>query len=256
MYLKEVNRVIGAASKNGGMVPLSQDLINEIDHWSFLDSFSGCFTWHKEKHLQISLATYSSLYKWGAIVFSDNDIARMGDLWDSNDRRPIHLKEGDALVKALYSVSEVVRDHRVDAFLDSSSCVYAWENQKAKDPELNKLMKALYSLTEFNVDLKLLYIPSAENPADSISRKLSAQDCMLDRDKFLVLEHTSGLLDIDLMALDSNVMRNRKSEPLRHFTPYPTPLSDGVNVFLKFWIRIWCTLLFLHLVSSCLFCHF
>ncbi|CAC5386658.1 unnamed protein product [Mytilus coruscus] len=33
------------------------------------------------------------------------------------------------------------------------------------------------------------------------------------------------------MSLDSNVMRDTVDVPLRHFTPYPTPGSAGVNVF-------------------------
>lgn len=35
----------------------------------------------------------------------------------------------------------------------------------------------------------------------------------------------------DLMALDSNAMRDRQGEPLPHFTPYASPGSSGVNVF-------------------------
>ena len=35
------------------------------------------------------------------------------------------------------------------------------------------------------------------------------------------------------MAIDSNAMKGRDGRPLRHLTPYPTPLSSGVNVFAK-----------------------
>ena len=34
------------------------------------------------------------------------------------------------------------------------------------------------------------------------------------------------------MAMDSNAM-SRDGVPLRHFTPYPTPLSSGCNVFAQ-----------------------
>ena len=33
------------------------------------------------------------------------------------------------------------------------------------------------------------------------------------------------------MSLDSNAQCDGKGNPLRHFTPYPTPGSSGVNVF-------------------------
>jgi len=37
--------------------------------------------------------------------------------------------------------------------------------------------------------------------------------------------------DLDLMSLDSNAQLDKQENPLRHFTPYPTPKSSGVNVF-------------------------
>ena len=37
----------------------------------------------------------------------------------------------------------------------------------------------------------------------------------------------------DLMALDSNVQLNKLGSPLPHFTPWPTPLSNGVNLFAQ-----------------------
>ncbi|XP_019620334.1 PREDICTED: uncharacterized protein LOC109466909 [Branchiostoma belcheri] len=36
---------------------------------------------------------------------------------------------------------------------------------------------------------------------------------------------------VDLMALDSNAQRDRSGTPLRHYTPYPTPQSAGVDMF-------------------------
>ena len=43
----------------------------------------------------------------------------------------------------------------------------------------------------------------------------------------------SGGHTIDLMALDSNCMKDRHGRPLRHFTPYSTPGSSGVNLFTQ-----------------------
>ena len=37
--------------------------------------------------------------------------------------------------------------------------------------------------------------------------------------------------DLDMMSLDSNAQRDKQGNPLRYFTPYPTPKSSGVNVF-------------------------
>ena len=37
--------------------------------------------------------------------------------------------------------------------------------------------------------------------------------------------------DLDLMSLDSNAQRDNQGNPLRHFTPYPSPKSSGDHVF-------------------------
>lgn len=72
-YTKEVNKAKSEAGKNSGYVKLSQDLRNEISHWTFLQSWKGCFPWRGEKHLQVSMVTDSSLYKWGALVYSQDN---------------------------------------------------------------------------------------------------------------------------------------------------------------------------------------
>lgn len=36
---------------------------------------------------------------------------------------------------------------------------------------------------------------------------------------------------LDLMALDSNAIRDKQGRTLPHFIPYPTSVSAGVNVF-------------------------
>lgn len=232
LFTKEVNRAISLAYKNSGFVNISSDLRQEIEHWSFLDGWKQCFSWRSEKHLQISLATDASSFKWGALIFSDTSEMQVSDFWPQNDDRAIHLKEAHALVNTLRSVPDRVRNHRVDAYVDNLACVFAWENQKGKDPQLNNIMKELYNFTvDFNMDLKLIYIPSKSNPADSVSRNISAQDCMLSREKFCLVDSTFGPHTVDMMSLDSNAMQDSKGNPLKHFTPFPSPNSSGVNVF-------------------------
>lgn len=56
---------------------------------------------------------------------------------------------------------------------------------------------------------------------------------MLSKHCWDVVETEFGGLfghNFDLMAFDSNVQRYKQGTPLRHFTPYLTPGSAGVNV--------------------------
>uniref|UniRef100_A0A8W8L9T9 Tyr recombinase domain-containing protein n=1 Tax=Magallana gigas TaxID=29159 RepID=A0A8W8L9T9_MAGGI len=230
LYSREVHRAIGMAERNSRRVEVVGALREEIEFWKFLDKWNGFVSWRSERHLQISLATDSSGYKWGALVFSQKE--SFGDFWGIDDKRPIHLKEGDALLNALLSLGKQVENHRVDAYVDNKALVHVWENQGGKDVRFNNIMKSIFVFTEKNnVDLKLHFIPSGDNAADGPSRSLSFQDCQLSEKSWSEIQLAYGPHSVDLMALDSNVMLNERGEKLRHFKQGPSPLSSGINVF-------------------------
>ena len=75
-----------------------------------------------------------------------------------------------------------------------------------------------------------------KNPADAPSRRLSYDDYTLSPRLWEVIEQTFGEAQghtCDLMALDSNAMRDRSGVCLPHFTPYPSAESLGVNMFAQ-----------------------
>jgi len=98
----------------------------------------------------------------------------------------------------------------------------------------------------------MLYVPSLENPADTLSPRLSSLDYMLAPKIWNGVQKEFGGVEghlCDLMALDSNVMTDKLGQPLPHFTPYPSPDSMGVNLFaqdlLKFSSAMQCPYIFL-----------
>lgn len=195
---------------------LEGKLKEEISIWRFLDDWKGFVPWRSEKHLQVSIATDSSGYKWGALVF-DNAKTSFGDIWDSTDHRPIHLKETDALIKALTSLKGKIENHRIDAYVDNKALIDSWNNGGGRDVNLNDLLKRLFEITKlYNLDLKLHFLPSKYNPADGESRKLSIRDSQLSSEKWSILEQRYGPHSVDLMALDSNPMKDRYGNRLRH----------------------------------------
>lgn len=231
LYTREANLAIGRAIKNSRMIQVKGKLREEIAHWEFLDSWEGFVPWRSEKHLQVVLATDASAFRWAAIVNQEN---KLGDFFDQNDTRPIHLKEADALYKTLLSLVDKFANHRVDALVDNQAVVASWEREGGRCSELNDIMKSIFVLCQKkNIDLHLQYIPTDMNPADSGSRLLSLQDCRLSVKSWEILQEKFGPHSIDLMALDSNVMRDIKGNPLKHFTPYPCPSLSPVNVFAQ-----------------------
>ena len=228
LYSREMAAVMAKAAKHSRPICISVPLREEIEHWRFIDSNPRWLPWRAEKHIQVTLATDSSTFAWGATVGN----RKITDMWPNNDKRPIHVKEAHALLKTLQAISKEIADARVDAMVDNTAVVHAWTREGSKDVNLNAILKQMSALMiSLNCDLHLTYIPSAENPADEPSRKLSPSDAMLAPELWEQVERWHGPHSFDLMALDSNAPRDQAGSPLPHFSPYPLPLSTGVNMF-------------------------
>lgn len=235
LYTREVNRAISFCIRNDCVVKLYRDLREELEHWRFLDDWDGFMPWRLECHKQVSLATDSSLYKYGVVVISGNKKGmQFSDFWEDNDDRPIHLKEAHALLLALRSILPDIIGHRVDVLTDSKALLFAWQNQGGRDKALTDFVKQIFQLVyENKIHLSLSYIPSKANPADAPSRGISMDDVMLSRGSWRKVEDAYGPHSVDLMAIDSNAMRDEKGVALRHFTPGPSPNTSGVNLFAQ-----------------------
>ena len=125
----------------------------------------------------------------------------------------------------------------MDALVDNQAVVQAWKNQSGKSGPLNKaLRRSFFTTVDLNVSFHLSCISTNDNPADSHSRRLSTMNSKLCRALWKVVEqqfegpfgHTC-----DLMALDSNAMKDKFGKSLPHFMPCQTPPSSGVNVFAQ-----------------------
>ena len=153
-------------------------------------------------------------------------------MWETDDARPIHLKEAEALYRTLQSIPDMISDKRVDVHVDNQALIKAWENGGGKDLALVEIIKDLVKyLSQLNCDLKLLYVKSADNPADAPSRRISDSDARLTLSSWTLVEAWFGPHSFDLMALDSNCMTDREGRLLPHYTPWPLPESSGVKVF-------------------------
>ena len=84
-----------------------------------------------------------------------------------------------------------------------------------------------------NFELHLKHVPSSENLADAPSRALSDLDCFLSDDIWALVQASFGPHTFDLMSLDSNCRRGTDGSLLPHYSPWPTPLSSGVNTFAQ-----------------------
>lgn len=147
------------------------------------------------------------------------------------------VKEAKAIAAVLRAVGPGIDNTRVDARVDNKAVIGAWQAQHARSQELSAALKEIFIITcQKNINLRMQYVPSADNPADAPSRCLTKADAQLAPRCWARVQDTWGEKEghtVDLMALDSNAMIGRDGQSLRHFTPWPTPNSAGVNLFAQ-----------------------
>ncbi|CAC5379177.1 unnamed protein product [Mytilus coruscus] len=117
---------------------------------------------------------------YGASVKLEASTMVLGDYRDTNECRPIHKKEADAVLTSLLSLCSSLQDSRVDLFTDDMAVIGAWENQGCKSRALSCIMKEIFShVSNHNIDLHLKYVTSCLNEADAPSRVTNTEDSML-----------------------------------------------------------------------------
>ena len=137
------------------------------------------------------MSTDASGYKYGAVVYSNEEKIVMGDFWDQSDERSIHLKEAEAILRVLESLKGLILDSRVDLLTDNMAVLSVWERQGGRDRSLNEITKRIFELvTTHNCDLHMQYVPSESNEADAPSRTLNYSDACLSENAWQLVEES------------------------------------------------------------------
>ena len=235
LYTRSVNSAISKMTKNSKHVRVTGDLRREVEYWRFLDDWSGCLPWKKESHVTVTIATDASGSGYGVVVLDKGEtVSSFRDYWTAERGEFIHIREALAVLRALESLAPRLHNTRTDFLVDNLNVVYAWNNGGAKNSALTSVIKDIFEVTlRDNIDLRMEFVSSCMNPADMPSRELSSQDSMLDSVKWGRVEEKFGPHSVDLMALQSNVMRSLDGNELKYFSRYPTPSTAGVNVFAQ-----------------------
>ena len=181
LFTNEITLAISRASRSSRPLPLSVPLRLEIEHWLFLNSWSGFLPWRSERHHQFVMYTDASSNRWAGVL---NPTA--APLYAS-DYRPVEILSSDIAVKealglsnALLSFDATIQDSRVDVYVDSSALFQAWNRQSARSHALSDALKSIFEVLMFtNCILGLFHVPSANNLADQPSRSLSLADSRL-----------------------------------------------------------------------------
>ncbi len=235
LFTREMNAAISRGLRTSKPVRLCGVLREEVSHWLFLEEWDDPLPWRDERHSRVSVATDASNTGWGGTLVSPLS-QEASDYWSREEQSlDISTKEAVAVERALLAFHGQVKNSWVDVSVDNQAVVHSWNNYGGRSRSLNNVMKRLFFTTSaLNVSLHLSYIPSAENPADLPSRRLSAMDSQLCPALWEVVQCHFGGPDghtCDLMSLDTNAMRDKSGRILPHFTLFPSPGSSGVNFF-------------------------
>ncbi len=239
LYTSSMARAVSQAVKAGNSdIVMDAALKEEIEHWKFLDDWCDHMPWFHEFHGTVNIATDSSSYAWGCKATVGDTVRERRDYWNECEMTwDISVKEARALINGLASFGADIRNNRVDALVDNQVLIAAWTRQSARSVHMEAALKDLSGLLRrHNIWLRLTYVPSAMNESDAASRLIVMSDCRLSPAAWSRVDGRFGGASghsFDLMALDSNSMLGRNGEPLPHFTPFPTPLSSGVNLFAQ-----------------------
>lgn len=239
LYTREMNAAIALGVRTSSLfVKISESLREEIMAWQFLDHWKGKLQWKSEKHVSVTIYTDASTFKWGGVFSVKDKTIRLSDFWSDNERKkPIMVLEARALLNMLRAIKANIKGHRVVAFVDNKVLISAWNNEGCRSSPMNQVLKEIFHFVlENDILLNLAYVQSKENLADNPSRELKKSDACLTSSTWAIIQERFGQEQghtLDLMALDSNCMIGRDGRKLRHFTPYKTPVSSGVDMFAQ-----------------------
>ena len=130
-------------------VPVSHDLRQELEHWRFLDSWSGFLPWKDEKHFQLTVLSDASGSGWGGVLrLPDHPQKEIHGHWDLHQSDlPIIVKEAMALLFVLQNVVRLLLNARVDYFFYNVPLVTCWKKDGSRNAHVNAVLKEIFHLT-------------------------------------------------------------------------------------------------------------
>ncbi|KAL9987103.1 hypothetical protein ACROYT_G001353 [Oculina patagonica] len=234
LYVREVFSTIAKLTRSSRVfAKVEGNLRSDVEHWRFLDDWSDCLPWKSEQHCRVSLFSDASMRSWGGVLFKDGKEVESRDYWlDTSD--DINSLEAKALLRSLLAFRDHIRDSRLDVYSDNLTLKAALDNFGCKSSSVNESVKKILECgRRFNFSINVHYVPSRDNLADGPSRVCSDLDCTLSEKAWDLVERSFGPHSFDLMSLDSNCRRDRFGRLLPHYSPWPTPASQGYNAFAQ-----------------------
>lgn len=123
-----------------------------------------------------TLFTDASLSGWGAyLITDDGEVRIIADSWQQGVTRHINILEIWAVRNALTKFADTLKGCKVQLFIDNTTALTAVEKQRSRCFILNQVALDIQDIAvQFDLDITVEYVPSADNLADAPSRMLTS----------------------------------------------------------------------------------
>lgn len=126
-YTWVVTCTISRCQRLGAPIKLEGDLLAEILHWRFLDSWPGCVPWRTKECKIVKLqASDTSQSCWGATLSLPGGVETTGSYFSEDlGQKDIAVKEAFTLLSALQAFSSHLENAQVDVLVDNKVLYHA-----------------------------------------------------------------------------------------------------------------------------------
>ena len=110
LFLNEINLAIGKGIRSSGPIRISGPLKSEIQHWTFLESWTGFLPWRSEFHHQVILCADASSFAWGGVFNPTVKPVSVRDYWPSS-QRPLDINVQEIIALAFKCSPCILEKH-------------------------------------------------------------------------------------------------------------------------------------------------
>ena len=126
LFINEINIAISKGVLSSRRIQISGPLKDEIQSWTFLETWTGHLPWRNERRRQVKLCSDAS-FAWGGVLSPEACALTIRDYWPANQLvHHINVKEVMALVNVIEAFSHSIRDCWVDVYTDSQVLIASW----------------------------------------------------------------------------------------------------------------------------------
>jgi len=227
LYLRALHDCLKTRSSWAGNVRLSRQALRDLQWWAELPKeHNGRTIWRSPD--QAILHSDASLFAWGGVL---NNQCLAHGIWTHAERKHhITFLELLAVLRNVQAYLPRLKSKRCLLYEDNMAVVYIIREKTSRNPVIMACLRELWACLDLNqIDMRVEYVRSAQNPADAPSRLTGAAHWRLRPSIVKTLELRRGAFTVDRFASAHNAHCHRYN------SEFADPGSEAVNAMTQDW---------------------